>query len=674
VPGGITRALTVVGIGASAGGLQACTRLVEALPPQTGMAFILVQHLDPAHDSMMADLLRDHTILTVVEAAHGMRLAPEHLYVIPPGADLTVGEGALRLTRPSSRRGTRTTFDILLASIATEYGSRAACVVLSGTGADGSVGLLAIKQGDGLVIAQDPADADYDGMPSAAIATGGVDRVLAARDIAEALVEFHDDSRQAGLPAIIDLLRETTAHDFTAYKPGTLQRRTEQRMAVLGIADDHAYLDHLRNDAEERQHLARGLLINVTRFFRDPGTFALLAETIVPELLRRHDTSQPFRIWVAGCSTGEETYSLAMLFREQIDACGRDVKLQVFASDVDPDAVARARAGVYPPAIADDVSPTRLARFFSRAEAAYRVCPELRALVVFTVQDLLSDPPFSRLDFVSCRNVLIYLGPEAQAKVISLFHFALREGGVLLLGSAETVAAQDVRFTVMSKVGRVFRHVGKRRPGDLRLAMGDGRVPAPAVNRPAAPRPLVLAELLRRLVIERHAPAAVLVNRQLECLFTLGPVDLFLRVGPGPTTSDVLSMARHGLRAKLRAAIRLAVHGDRRVVVEAARTLDGARSVPLRVEVEPVRHEGEDLLLICFVDQQGDHGLRAPQADAGVPPDQLTATRDELQHALRELEVSTEEQRASQEEALSASEEYQTNNEELLTSRRSCNP
>ena len=383
-------------------------------------------------------------------------------------------------------------------------------------------------------------------------------------------------SAQDWLPEIIDLLRTKTAHDFTLYKQGTLQRRIERRMAMAAIETDDMdrYLEILRSDTSELDLLAKDLLINVTSFFRDPKVFDLLAEKIVPDLVRSQTPDQPLRIWIAGCSTGEETYSLAMLFREQITAAKRNIKLQVFASDVDPDAVASAREGLYPETIEADVSPARLARFFSKEDHGYRVLPELRAAVVFTVQDVLADPPFSRLDLVSCRNLLIYLRPEAQAKVVSLFHFALREGGILLLGSSETVGNVDGRFEVISKSERLYRHIGRSRPGELGFSMsaGDGvRAPARPGQGQAPSRQAALAELCRRLVMETYAPAAVLINRKHECLYFLGPTDRYLRVAPGHPTHDLLAMAREGLRTKLRSAIQRASQENARIVVAGGR-------------------------------------------------------------------------------------------------------
>ncbi len=523
----------IVGIGASAGGLDACKKLLDALPADTGMAFILVQHLDPTHESMMADLLAGHTTLNVRQAVEGMSIEREHLYLIPPGTYLSVGNRALHLSQPQARHGARLPFDFLLHSLAEEYESKAVCVVLSGTGADGSHGLRSVREKGGFVIAQFPEDAGYDGMPHSAILTGAVDLVLPAGEIPAALIKHAEAMasppsqsvvpRKSGagtfLPEIIELVRTKTAHDFTSYKHGTLQRRIERRMAIAAIntSDAGSYLDLLRHDDRELDLLAKDLLINVTGFFRDTKVFEFLGEKTIPELVREHPLDRPLRIWIAACSTGEEAYSLAILFREEIDAAKRAIKLQVFASDVDADAISSAREGVYPDTIRQDVSAERLARFFSKEDLGYRVLPELRAAVVFTVQDVLADPPFSRLDMVSCRNLLIYLAHEAQVKLLSLFHFALREGGILLIGNAETVGHIEGRFEVLSKSEHLYRRVGRSRHQEFAFSgnYGEGqRVVLRPGQGQGAPRQAALAELCQRLVMENYAPAALLINRR----------------------------------------------------------------------------------------------------------------------------------------------------------------
>ena len=607
---------------------------------------------------------------------------------------LSIGNGALHLSQPQARHGARLPFDFLLHSLAEECGPRAVAVILSGTGADGTLGLKAVKEAGGLVIAQEPDEAGFDGMPLNAIATGAVDLVLPVAKIADALITYDrrmiltrkqngsraKDSTPKWLPEIIELLHTTTGHDFRLYKSGTLQRRIERRMAMAAIETDgmERYLEALRSNPDELELLASDLLINVTSFFRDRQAFDLLAETIVPDLVQRQSSDQPLRIWIAGCSTGEETYSLAMLFREAITAAKSNVKLQVFASDIDSDAVASAREGFYPEAIEAEVSPDRLARFFSKEDHGYRVSPELRASVVFTVQDVLADPPFSRLDLVSCRNLLIYLRPEAQARVLSAFHFALREGGILLLGSSETVDTSDGRFEVISKTGRIFRHVGRSRPGELGFSMngGDGlHVPTRPGQSPAASHQVALAELCRRLVLDSFAPAAVLINRKRECLFTLGPVDRYLRVAPGSPTFDVLAMVRPDIRIKLRSAIQQASEENRRIVVAGGRASDDG-AAPFNIDVRPVVNDGEELLLICFVDDvaKPEPQQRRQTAAQDIPrvaelERELETARADLQAAIRELESASEEQKAVNEEALSINEEFQSTNEELLTSK-----
>ena len=667
---------------------------MAALPARNGMAFILVQHLDPTHESMMVDLLAGYTSMPVRQATDGMLLERDHFYVIPPGTYLSVHNGCLHLSQPQARHGARLPFDFLLHSVAEECGARAICVILSGTGSDGSLGLKAVKDGGGLVIAQDPSEAGYDGMPRSAILTGVVDLVLPVAKIPEALVKFHRrtplartrnallprDAERAWLPTIIDLLRTKTAHDFTLYKPGTLQRRIERRMAMAAIKTDDMdrYLALLQSNADELNQLAKDLLINVTSFFRDPKVFDLLASKIIPELVRSQPLDHPIRIWIAGCSTGEETYSLAMLFREQIAAAQRNIKLQVFASDVDPDAVASAREGRYPETIEADVSAARLARFFSKEGQSYLVSPELRATVVFTVQDVLADPPFSRLDLVSCRNLLIYLRPEAQARVVALFHFALREGGMLLLGSSETAGNVDGRFEVISKAERLYRHIGRSHPGDLGFSMSVGdaaRVRVRPGQDQASSRQTALADLCRRLVMETYAPAAVLINRQHECLFSLGPTDRYLRVAPGPPTHDLLAMVRSDMRIKLRSAIQQVNQRGARVVIPGGQISHGGVEVAFSIDVQPVSSGDEDLLFICFVEEpkhEREPGRPVTPRDASRIAEleqELAATKMELQGAIRNLEISSEDQKAINEEALSVNEEYQSTNEELLTSK-----
>jgi two-component system CheB/CheR fusion protein len=692
----VQSAFDVVALGASAGGLEACRKFLEAVPATSRSAYILVLHLDPSHDSMMVDLLANHTALVVGQAANEQRIEPAHLYIIPPGAYLSIRNGALQLSPPDVRHGARMPFDFLLSSLAKEYGPRAACVILSGTGADGSAGLKAIKAAGGLVLAQAPKEAAYDGMPLSAIQTGLVDATLSAAEMPARLAghftsvtPIHAESQSPPPPSpnqtdldsdllneIVQLLRAGTGHDYALYKRGTMQRRIERRMGLAGIRPDDArrYLELLRTDADELGSLARDILVKVTSFFRDPPVFELLADTVVPELLRNHPAGRPIRLWSVGCSTGEEAYSLAIVFREWIARARLNVKLQILASDADADSIAAAREGIYPLTIAEDVSPERLVAYFVQEEGGYRITTDLRSTVVFSVQDLLSDPPFSRLDMISCRNLLIYLGTEAQTRAMALFHFALNEGGLLLLGNAETVGDPDDRFALVSKSDRLYRHVGRSHPGELRHALNAEPEPrAPVRTGSGISRQTMLGEVCRRRIIDAYAPATVLINRQYACLYTLGPTADYLAVPRGVPTQSLLAMTPTVVHAPLRAAVaRAEVEGGRVLLPTMSSARPGAPR--FAVTVEPIQVDGETLFLVVF-EAKADAAAASDVVERPAGPKaaelahELDVTRSELRQALRHIEVAAEEQRALHQEALSVNEEYQSTNEELLASK-----
>jgi two-component system, chemotaxis family, CheB/CheR fusion protein len=681
--------IAVVGVGASAGGLDAFRKLLIALPANTGMAFVLIQHLDPTHESMMVGLLAGHTSMTLVQAADGMPIERNHVYLMPPRAYLAIRDGVLRLSQPRERHGTRMPFDFFLRSLAENRGKRAICAVLSGSGTDGSEGIKTIKRHGGLVIAQDPEEAAYDGMPRSAIATGAVDLVLSLAEVPAALngarpsgdlvarkANVSPDRAPELLEQVVALLRTQVTHDFSMYKTGTLLRRIERRMAINRIANAGRYLAKLRKDPGELKRLAQDLLIHVTSFFRDPDAFGLLTAQIVPELIRGRAPGRPLRVWVPACSTGEEPYSIAMILLEAAEA---EVKLQVFASDVDEDAVSFARNGLYPESIVADVSPARLARFFIKEVDGYRVMPALREAVVFTVQDLLANAPFSRLDLVSCRNLLIYLRPEAQQQTLSLFHFALREGGVLFLGASETVGSLAHHFEAIDEEKPLFRHIGSSRPGEVRFPIGAGHGASPsgslALRATAAPA-IGLGDLAQRRLLDSYAPASVLINRNHEGLFHFGAVDRYLRVASGDASRDVLAMARDGLRAKLRAAILQSRRAGARIVVTGAQVTRDHSRTAVDIAVEPVERGGDSLLLVSFIERPEPirQASKTPEvaADATLVrqlEQELDATRQELQSAIRDLDLASEEHRAINEEALSVNEEYQSTNEELETSK-----
>lgn len=685
--------IPIVAIGASAGGLEAASRLIDCLPEASGASFILVQHLDPTHKSLMVELLAEHTAMKVVEATDGAKISPNQIQVIPPGRYLSVRSGAIHLSPQQASHGARLPFDFLLASLAEIYGSQTTCIVLSGTGEDGSKGIAALKAAGGYVIAQDPKEAEHSGMPLSAIRTGLVDQTLLIRDMAQVVAQRaktisnspvqRDDEQSpgaVGLESIIWYLNDKTPHDFRQYKKGTMERRIERRMALIGLkrSDFEAYLDILRSNPNELDLLAKDLLINVTSFFRDPKIFQALGVKIIPELVEGLPEDRPLRIWVAGCSSGEEAYSIAMICHEVIEKSGRDIKLQVFASDVDPSAIEIAREGLYPIEIASDVPPRLLDQFFVKDDAGYRVTTKLRGLVVFTVQDVLTDPPFSRIDIISCRNLLIYLNAEAQAKVIALFHFALRDHGILVLGSAETIGGDEERFEVISKTERFYRHIGRSRKGYPGLALDFGNVMpllGNASDDPPTTQRATYAEICRNAVLTINTPAAVLINREHQCLYSMGPTERYLRMAPGNATLNLLAMAAAPLRTKLRLAIGRVGKGTPRIDIGRSRITHNEEVVWCSIIVMSLSGDHEGLMLICFNEAPSEVSA-PPEQRSGKETAMVAALERELQETQAELqtvilnqETTNQEQKAINEEALSVNEEFQSTNEELLTSK-----
>jgi two-component system, chemotaxis family, CheB/CheR fusion protein len=684
------RRFPIVGIGASAGGLDAFKALLMALPANTGMAFVLIQHLDPQHASLMGDLLATHTSMPVTQAAEGVLIEPNRVYLIPPAVSITVEKGKLHLSALTERHGARTAFDTFLRSLAEECGERAICVVLSGTGSDGSEGLKAVKNMGGFIIVQQPSEATFDGMPKSAIQTGYADLILPVAEIPAALINHvncaglsppkrdGDDNTAKQFLHILDLVRNNTRQDFSLYKTGTLTRRIERRMTMAGISNSASYIEKLSAEPSELDNLGHDLLINVTEFFRDPAAFESLAGRIIPEMVAAHPLDRPLRIWVPGCSTGEEAYGLAILFLEAITVSKRNIKLQVFASDVDPHSIVFARAGIYRRESETQVSPERLSRFFSKEGEGFRVARDLREAVVFTVQDLLADPPFSRLDFISCRNVLIYLQPSAQEQIISLFHFALSIGGILFLGRSETVGKFAERFESLDKKQRIYRHLSAGRPGDVDFRGSGAARERLAPTLPTALRRVVhrvnLEGLASKYLIDAFAPPSVLLDNKYDALFYSGAVDRYLQIAPGEVNRNILVMAREGLRPNLRAALDDARSTGEWTSKSGAQVQREGKLSRVEIVVKPV--PGEDMFLVSFVDESKQPLLDVARDE---PPEdtsrvlqleqELEATHKELNAVIRDLEVSNEDLRAVNEEALSINEEFQSTNEELETSK-----
>lgn len=681
----------VVGLGASAGGLQAFTDFFEAMPQDTGMAFVAIHHVDPDHESLMADLLAKHTKMVVALAEDRTPIKPDHVYVIPPKCFLSIEKGILRLTEPSARRGMRLPIDHFFRSLAQDREQSAVAVILSGTGGDGAAGIRSIKEGGGMVLVQDPKEAAHDGMPRSAITTGSVDHILPVAKMPEVIADYTahpfiakgtttkvlGENGKSALSDIITVLRAHTPINFEYYKEGTLLRRIERRMALRHLENAFDYLALLKDSPDEAEKLCADLLICVTSFFRDPEAFAYLSDHFIHDLVVNCPSGQPIRIWVPACATGKEAYSLAMLVIEKIQSLRQDVKLQVFASDVDEHALSVARAGIYPDAIAGDVSPDRLKRFFIKEDHSFRVKPELRDAVVFAHQNILADAPFSKLDLISCRNLLIYLNADAQERVIQMFHFALNDGGVLFLGSSETANNHEVFFRPISKSNRLYKRVGRARHRQIDFAIA--RTPIfgranPTLRSVETSQGLRLAELSQKLLIDRYAPAAVLINARMESLYVQGPADQYLRVPTGEANQDLLAMTREGLRAKLGNVIRTAFRTQEDVSTSGTVTR-GGKSVPVLIAAHPFVVDGVKLVLVTFADRPVEKSKprtaddKMDDALGNSLEQELEATRLELQNTIRENERSIEEMKASNEEAMSMNEEFQSTNEELETSK-----
>ncbi len=692
----VDTACPIVGIGASAGGIDALRRLFPKVQSECRMAFVVVQHLDPDHKSALAEVLARSSALPVVQIENETEVEPNHVFVIPPNASLTIQNGRLVLSKPVKPRGQRNSIDEFFTSLARHQGENAACVILSGTGSDGTLGLRAIKEGGGLTLAQ--AEAEYDGMMRSAVATGLVDFVLKVEDIPGKLADYFDhvnrtsSQRRGGAvrPDITDhigqitqLLRSQTGHDFSGYKDRTIVRRVQRRMHVLQIDNVIQFIERLRGDSREVTLLFHDLLIGVTNFFRDPDAFAALEREVIPQLFTGKGPGDAIRVWVPGCATGEEAYSIAILLREFALKNGAAPKLQVFATDIDDHALDIARVGRFPTTIANYISSPRLERYFLREDGTYRIAGDLREICLFSSHNLLRDAPFSKLDLISCRNLLIYLGGDLQGRVIPLFHYALIQNGFLFLGPSENVTRHARLFSTIDKVHRIFRrrnHLDRRIP-EFPLTAPDAALrfpPAPTLRAVAAEPNLKAAA--ERQLLDRFAPAYVVVNSDGDVLQSSGRTGKYLELPPGTPETNIFSMARPGLRLELRAALHRATgSGQLAVQTRVSVGTDGGLQ-PIDLYVQPLRFgtPPETTYMIVFQDlgpakpSEGEEVLRGDDLEgAGMHhlETELRATKERLQTMTEELESSNEELKSSNEELQSINEELQSSNEELETSK-----
>ena len=690
-------AFPIVGIGASAGGLAAVEQFLAAMPAEAaqGMALVLVQHLDPDHKSLLLDLVRKCTDIEVAWAVDGAQVLPGRAYIMPPNTEMALSGGRLVLTDPALPRGLRLPINHFFRALAGDQGERAVCIVLSGTGSDGTLGVRAVKGEGGMAIAQAPETADYDGMPRSAIGTGLIDFVLPPSEMPAQVLEyarraFGHAPQAAGaaapgapdpLPQVLNVLYERCGHDFSHYKRNTLRRRVERRMAVTKIDLMQDYVTLLRDDALEVETLFRELLIGVTQFFRDAPAFEALAAEALSRLVRAHDPGDPVRVWVPGCSTGEEAYSIAMLLQEQAGSLRRNVPAQVFASDIDADAIERARTASYPDSISADVSPERLARFFVQDGSAYVVAKSLRDSLVFAKQDVTRDPPFSRVDLISCRNLLIYMDGDLHQQLMPLFHYALNADGYLLLGSSETVGASTDLFATVDKKWKLFQRRATVTPRRLlpTSTMPPARTAAPRPPLRAVPPQVGLRLATEGMLLLKHAPAAVLVGADGDVLYIHGHTGRYLEPAPGDPSASLLKMARKGLRRELAAGMRKALAQDEPVRLERLRVETDGDVALVNLVIErmsgPAAVEGA--LLVLFEDAlEAEAGAATVEEPVAAREQriadldrELSAKEEYLRMTVEELETSNEELMSTNEELQSSNEELQSTNEEMETSR-----
>ena len=702
------KSFPIVGIGASAGGLEAFTQLLGALPVDTGLAFVLVQHLDPKHESMLTTLLARATPLPIHEARDGMHIEANHIYVIPPNTNLAVLHGRLSLMPRTEARGLHLPVDYFFRSLAADQQSRAIGVILSGTASDGTEGLRAIKAEGGLTFAQDEKSAKYNGMPHSAIAAGVVDFVLPPEGIAREMARLGRHPYVA-LPAaakaedplpesdenlnkVFILLRAAAGVDFSCYKPTTLKRRIARRMALHKIESLGHYVRFLKQTPGEVDALYQDLLINVTSFFREPEAFEALKKTVFPRLLKDRPARTPIRVWVPGCSTGEEAYSIAITLIEFLGTKGASVPVQVFATDISEPAIGKARVGIYPVGIAADVSAARLRRFFVKYDGGFQISKAVRDLCVFSRQDVTKDPPFSKLDLISCRNLLIYFGPELQKRVIPTFHFALKPAGLLLLGGSETIGGFADLFALADRRHKLYT----RKPAAHRLEFalplhgrpeekdGPGQTAAPA-----SPAGFDYQKEADRIVLSKYTPPGVVVNEHLDILQFRGHTGPYLEPAPGSASLNLLKMARDGLLLELRSALHDAKrhNGPARRPGVPVQANGGFREVDIEViPLRPTPSSRTGCFLVLFKETAPAAAPVAPGTKtsaakpAELPPvapsklvahlrQELTATREYLQSGISEHERTNEELQSANEEILSSNEEMQSTNEELTTAK-----
>ncbi len=701
----------IIGIGASAGGLAAFESFFSNFPTtHPDCAFVLVQHLAPDHTSILSDIIGRYTTMPTVQVEDGMKVQPSHVYIIPPNYDMALINGSLQLLTPLKPHGQRLPIDFFFNSLAQDQGNHAIGVILSGTGSDGTEGLVPIHQNGGIVMAQKTSSAQYDGMPSSAIATGLVDYELSPEEMGPVIVDYithtlnhlvntpavnSDKKNENSLQKIFILLRAQTSHDFSQYKPSTIHRRIERRMSVHQIEDMDNYVQYLQQSPEEVEALFGDLLIGVTNFFRDPDVFAVLEEKIIPQLFEGKVAGDSVRVWSCGCSNGAEPYSIGILIQEYIESLKTPFHVQIFATDIDPQAISLARAGIYPSTIASDISPQRFKRFFNlESDGRYRIHKNIRDMIIFSEQNLIKDPPFSRLDLISCRNLLIYMGSQIQKKIIPLFHYALNPKGILFLGTSEGIGEFENLFSDIDRKAKLYQRTEDIDATKRRLMSNFIPLSSPqhphyeplTINAPASVK-IPLRELTEQTLLEHLSPTGVLVDSLGDILYVYGHAGMYLEIPNGePGVSNILQMACEGLKREVTVALHKVSTTGEIIHVPTLHITTNGHYMTASMTVRPVESQDASvqnkLYLIILEETLLPVSATADSSTNNTIPvdkntnahivelqQELIAKDDYIKATHQQLQSSNEELKSTNEEMQSINEELQSTNEELETSK-----
>ncbi len=694
----------VVAIGSSAGGFEALRKFFSALPPDPGMAFVLVQHLDPSHESTMADLMSRYTSLKVFQAEDGMKVEPDRMYIIPPNRDMGIMNGKLQLMEPVEPHGMRLPINFFLRNLAEDQKENSIAIIFSGYGSDGTLGLKPIKAAAGMVMAQDPKTADSDSMPSSAIQSGLVDFILPPEEMPAKLISYVESAHKTfkkiltpkeeterSMQKIFMLIRNRTGHNFSYYKENTVNRRIGRRMNVHQIETLQIYLRYLQENPHEIDILFKELLINVTNFFRDPIAFDALKKNL-RELIKQKSDVDKIRVWVPGCSSGEEVYSIAIILHELLEESGKNMDVQIFGTDIDTDAIASARSGTYPHTIIEDVSSKRLDKYFQKKDNLFTIRNDIREMAVFAPHDVLKDPPFTKLDILSCRNLLIYLNSDAQQKVISNFNYAINNEGILFLGPSESVGEFIDAFKVMDKKWKIFKCVKStefvRRfveihPIPQTMQLSDTGTQYDFTQAKNAPIGLNITNLAEKELLDIYAPPSAIITDFGEILYIHGRLGNYLEPAPGKAKLNITDMAREGLKFELNSAIQNAISKKSDVRLEKLRVKNNGGHIFINLTVKPLKLETtKDMLIVSFEDVQlqedakedmvkldmtikGDEKIRELENDLKLTKERLNITIEEMKSSNEELRSANEELQSMNEEAQSTNEELETSKEEL---------